>query len=470
MLKRVKANCRLKEMGAAILTLLAVIGVFGHAEAEECGNPALERILKTPFPRSICIPLSEQYKQDIRPDDWAVFRHWRKPLKEMAGLKAAHPNLMVFAYFNPTFYYKYYDCASNQPYAGSPETTDYIKGYDFKKDILPHKDWFVYRKGGYIPYSSPLAEKGLPETLWDENAFSSYYYPPDASHRWFTERDMDITNSEWREFAANLLATEVKRKGFDGLYLDDITTIYKPGYVQESWIKHIIPQFPCINEKWVKENIDFHHSSGEKITAKEWKDGLAAMIKLVKEKLPDRLVIYNGHHRTRLVDPEDELFQACDGWMAENFLQPNEFEAMTWNGYMTLVETITAKGKAVIVVPPYSVKTQKEVYFHFASCLLTDAIYWDMTNQDDAGWNRHWSSAISLGFPHGGRHELPRYPGVWTREYDKGVVIVNSNKFPINIVIPWRGRFVMRNVTNSYDTSGGHLEMDASSGEIILWE
>lgn len=449
-------------------SLMFLSGCNSDKSAASCDNQVIKRIDQHPYPRSVSLKLVAVPKEITPETNWLVFQHWRMPIADFKKLKSKNPDTIFLAYYNPTFYYKFYPEQTSAPVLNGAPNPEYIKGHNYVNDILPHKEWFVYRKGGYIPYEK--VDQRWPKELWDDNALSSYYYPPDKSGKWFTERNMNMTNPEWREFAADLLAKNIRARGFDGLYLDDMTTMYKVGPDQQKiWTKHILPKVPSIGQKWIDENLDAYYDyTGKKISGKEWSDALLAFTKLVKSKLSDKLILYNGHHRITSADDEEALFLACDGWLSENFLAPHELEAYSWNGYINLVENITSHGRVVLAIPtPSLVKdSEKNKSFYFTSCLLTDAVYWDEISSKSPAWY----NKIKLGFPKGKRYELDKYNGVWVREYDKGVVIVNSNKYPVNIKVPWKGDFVFRTLENSYDNKDGYLPLEDSSGEIIITE
>lgn len=459
-------NCS-KIVQCVLLLSTVSVGLSGYCGDTSYNNPVIDRIYKQPCPRVITIPLNGKVTKDIKPPaDWLIFGHWRHLISYVKKLKSEHPETIFLAYFNPTYYFKYYSKQKSLPFIRGKKNPDYIKGHNYVTDILPHKNWFVYRKGGYIPYEK--TDKSQPEGLWDENALSSYYYPPDHKNLWFTERNMDMTNTEWQNFAANMLAWNIRAKGYDGLYMDDITMMYKVGPgVRKYWRKHILPKVPGI-EKWIDENLDYYyHASGKRISEEEWENGLREFVKLVKSKLPDKLILYNGHYYIRAnVTHKEELFQLCDGWMAENFLNPHDLEARTWNGYLELVEKVTSTGRLVIAIPPRkTTKSKKDEFFHLTSCLLTDALYWDEWKLE----NSQWYQKIALGYSSGKRYELKSYPGVWVRKYDNGVVIVNSNKHAVKVEIPWKGKLYLRKTENNDEVKNGNLHMDACSGEIILF-
>jgi hypothetical protein len=164
-----------------------------------------------------------------------------------------------------------------------------------------------------------------------------------------------------------------------------------------------------------------------------------------------------------------ELVNACDGWCSENFLLPHQLEAETWRGYLNLIDAITSSGKIVVTVTPVTLAPKREEDFYFTSCLLTDAIFWRVANRTDPNWDKFSYAKIKLGFPKGTRYELERYPGVWAREYDLGLVLVNSNKYPIDLAVPYQNYdLAFQKVNNSYDTKDNRLYLESCAGEICL--
>ena len=226
--------------------------------------------------------------------------------------------------------------------------------------------------------------------------------------------------SGWGDYLPQFVASEIwATKLWDGILYDEFSG----------------------NVSWVNGgNIDIHRDSGKDdptLVDVAWKRATMNMLKATRDKLgAEAIIVTNG-------DSTDDLQANINGRMFESFPTPWEAGG-TWAGVMSnYIRLQTRVGyPAVFIINANTGNTGenadfRKVRFSLASTMLGDGFFSFDFGETDHGqiWN-YDEQGVKLGRPLGGPVNLLAptkknlTAGVWRRDFENGVVLVNSTDQP----------------------------------------
>ena len=237
---------------------------------------------------------------------------------------------------------------------------------------------------------------------------------------------VNLTKPEWRQFILDYLnKIYLLNKQWDGVFFDMVdarASLYN------------------------KQGIDIDNN-GRTETSTEvdalWQGAMADWLKMSRQMWPEKLIVINGNS---LVDYQPNI----NGRMFENFPTPWEGSgkwADSMKQYLYRLPKLNQKPYAYILNGVYNSKNERSRYqqmrFGLASSLLGEG-YFSFDN-GETGHNETWwfdeynvdlgqstTEPINLDAPEA--QEV--LPGVWRRDFDKGMVLVNSTYQLRNIRLP----------------------------------
>lgn len=225
---------------------------------------------------------------------------------------------------------------------------------------------------------------------------------------------------------------------------------YLPRFVQERimatglWDGVFYDEFSS-NVSWVNGgNLDLHRDGRRDDPAladTAWKRATINLLKYTRELLgPEAVIITNG-------DSTAELQSYVNGRMFESFPTPWEAGG-SWSGVMkNYVRLHSMVGSAPIFVINATTgntgdrENYQKVRFGLASTLLADGFF--SFDFGDANHGQLWTYdeyAVQLGRPLGAAASVSPVknaldPGVWRRDFEKGVALVNATAAPQTVAL-----------------------------------
>lgn len=122
---------------------------------------------------------------------------------------------------------------------------------------------------------------------------------------WDDELWMDVSYKPWQDFIVNELVASVRRKGCDGLWLDNFDVYEK--YHRESVYKGLL----SILIRLKKKNIPVYLNGGDQFVSRLIKSGKGKLIKGVfQEEVFTRILSYGGNRFGKQTKSEQAYFEA----------------------------------------------------------------------------------------------------------------------------------------------------------------
>jgi hypothetical protein len=250
-------------------------------------------------------------------------------------------------------------------------------------EIDAHEDWFLHDKNG----------NRLMNIEWNFYA-------------------MDVGNIGWQTYIANYVKNILDNyPALDGVFFDDTWTTFR----------YSVWNVPA-------ENIPTDIGT-------RWHNDMLEMIKFVKERIGDKLVIVNTSNN-------DDYVDACDGKMEEGFIHESWRSSSEWlrgtgekwKFYVDRLRNICEKGKYFLAHSGTSESNQEVcqsvMLFCFTSYLLgvqgnTASFGWKADYSSDShGYWTEFDEAKQLGPP---TNDYYSYYSVYARDFENGKVLVNPS-------------------------------------------
>ena len=122
---------------------------------------------------------------------------------------------------------------------------------------------------------------------------------------WSQERWMDVSRKEWQDFIVNELVASVRRKGCDGLWLDNTDVYYK--YHRESIYKGLLNIITRIHQK----GIPVYINGGDEFVSRLINSGRGKLIKGVfQEEVITSITSYGGNRFGRQNKSDRAYYEA----------------------------------------------------------------------------------------------------------------------------------------------------------------
>jgi hypothetical protein len=173
-----------------------------------------------------------------------------------------------------------------------------------------------------------------------------------------------------------------------------------------------------------------------------WQDGLATYFHKARRAQPDKVMIINGSSVPGLQGD-------INGRMFEHFPTPWEGDgswSATMNQYLYALPVKNVSPATYVINARYDNKSDKSIYqqmrFALASTLLGDGYF-----SFDAGANSHsqmwWFDEYDFDLGRATSQPINRtgttaqaQPGLWSRDFEKGLVLVNSAQHRLSLKLP----------------------------------
>lgn len=189
----------------------------------------------------------------------------------------------------------------------------------------------------------------------------------------------------------------------------------------------------CFNDvSWVSDKIDVNRdgqADAWKTADKQWKKGMTTIMKQTRKRNKNKLIVCNSN---------GNYYTYINGRMIEAF--PSDFDG-NWSGSMKKYYEVlsTAKKPSMVIVNTVANSSDSDNYrmmrFNLASTLMGDgfASYDQSVDRHASLW---WYDeySVALGNPLGEAYNAETNDGinnisagVWRRNYQRGIVIVNSS-------------------------------------------
>jgi len=226
---------------------------------------------------------------------------------------------------------------------------------------------------------------------------------------------VNLTNKDWQELNLRHLIDNYQLiKKWDGIFWD--LSDSEPSRYSTRQI-NVTGQEYCRQDNSVNE---------------QWQNAMANFLKLAKEKLPNKLSVINGNSLP--------LWQTnINGRMFEHFPTPWEADG-SWQASMQqyLYDLPKLNNQPLYILNVRYDKNLKEGYFQQMRFGLTSALLGDGYFSFDNGSSSHsqlwWFDEydLSLGKSVTKARNISKIttkaePGLWIREFDNGLVLVNSS-------------------------------------------
>jgi hypothetical protein len=272
---------------------------------------------------------------------------------------------------------------------------------------------------------------------------------------------VNLTNPAWRDFNLNYLNQVFKiNQAWDGVFYDVVDA-----------------KASLYNQSGIDINGDGRFESAGQVDRK-WQAAMSQWLGESRQLWPDKLIIINGNSLAAYQP-------SINGRMFEIFPTPWEGTgrwADSMRQYLSRLPALNRAPNLYVINSAYNQKDQRNFYeqmrFGLTSTLLGDGYF-----SFDGGVNSHaelwWFDEynVKLGQPQGPAVNLLApasgeiTAGLWRRDFDKGIVLVNSTNEPQSLFLPV-GRFkYLRGVQEPLVNSGqpvGKLTLCPGQGIILL--